>query len=216
MFNRLYSAVIISGVIFTVSATVSGKAFASMAAFSPESAKSSVPATVNTEPLILAQKRSRSGGARSRPSGGKASSKSRSKPSTRPSGGSPRAKPGTKPSTRPSGGSPGAKPGTKPSTRPSVGNPGSKPGSKPSTPSKPSGGNKNVNVNVNRSTNVTVRNRGHGWRGSRWGAVVFGVTLGTAIVVAANTPPPPPDPTLCWTWVNDAMTSGYWYYCEGP
>jgi hypothetical protein len=63
--------------------------------------------------------------------------------------------------------------------------------------------------------NVSVKHRGYGWRGARWGAVVFGVTLGTAIIVAANTPPYPPDPSLCWTWNNSALTSGYWYYCEG-
>jgi len=54
------------------------------------------------------------------------------------------------------------------------------------------------------------------WRGARWGAVVAGVTLGTIIVVAANTPPPPPSPDLCWTWTNAARTHGYWYYCSGP
>ncbi|QDG77609.1 hypothetical protein [Labrenzia sp. PHM005] len=73
--------------------------------------------------------------------------------------------------------------------------------------------NKNVNVNVNR--NVRVVRRPVGWRGAHWGAIVFGVTLGTIIVVAANTPPPPPDPSLCWTWTNDALTEGYWYYCDG-
>jgi hypothetical protein len=73
--------------------------------------------------------------------------------------------------------------------------------------------NKNVNVNVNRNVNVVSRPRG--WRGRHWGAVVFGVTLGTIIVVAANTPPPAPDLSLCWTWTNDAMTEGFWYYCTG-
>lgn len=78
--------------------------------------------------------------------------------------------------------------------------------------------NTNVNINANRNTNVNVnvRTRGPGWRGARWGAVAFGVTMGAIIVVAANTPPPPPDPSLCWTWTNSARTQGYWYYCSGP
>ena len=95
----------------------------------------------------------------------------------------------------------GARPSNRPSNRPSAG------------PGRPGGGG---NVNINRNVNVTVKHRGYGWRGARWGAVVFGVTLGTAIVVAANTPPYPPDPSLCWTWNNAALTSGYWYYCAGP
>ena len=102
-------------------------------------------------------------------------------------------RPSSRPSNRPSGGRPGAGPG-----RPGGGRPGG-------------GG----NININRNVNVSVKHRGYGWRGARWGAVVFGVTLGTAIIVAANTPPYPPDPTLCWTWNNSALTSGYWYYCEG-
>ncbi|MEM5584109.1 hypothetical protein WNZ15_16725 [Roseibium sp. AS2] len=76
--------------------------------------------------------------------------------------------------------------------------------------------NRNVNnTTVNRNVNVNVVNRPRGWHGQYWGAAVFGVTLGTLIVVAANTPPPAPDPTLCWTWSNSAMTEGYWYYCTG-
>jgi hypothetical protein len=89
-------------------------------------------------------------------------------------------------------------------------------GAKPSGGNRPSGGNKNVNLNVNRNVNVNVRTRGYGWRGARWGAVAFGVTMGTVIVVAANTPPYSPDPSLCWTWNNAALTRGYWYYCSGP
>jgi hypothetical protein len=76
--------------------------------------------------------------------------------------------------------------------------------------------NVNRNVNINRNVNVTVKHRGYGWRGVHWGAVAFGVTMGTIITVAANTPPPPPDPSLCWTWTNSAKTTGYWYYCSGP
>ena len=99
--------------------------------------------------------------------------------------------------------------GARPSTRPSAGTkPGNRPGTKPGN--RPGG-----NVNVNRNVNVNVRHHHHGWRGARWGAVVFGVTLGTAIIVAANTPPYPPDPSLCWTWSNSALTRGYWYYCDG-
>lgn len=77
---------------------------------------------------------------------------------------------------------------------------------------------KNTNVNINRSRNVNVniRHRGYGWRGARWGAIAFGVTMGTVIVVAASTPPLAPDPSLCWTWANSALTRGYWYYCAGP
>ncbi|MGI9372080.1 MAG: hypothetical protein ACR2OJ_06250 [Hyphomicrobiales bacterium] len=75
--------------------------------------------------------------------------------------------------------------------------------------------NKNVNRNVNRNVNVNVRTRPYGWRGARWGAVAFGVTMGAVIVVAANTPPLAPDPSLCWTWTNSALTQGYWYYCSG-
>jgi hypothetical protein len=98
--------------------------------------------------------------------------------------------------------------GARPSTRPSTGAK-KRPGSSPSK-KKPG-----RDVNVNRNVNVNVRHHHHGWRGARWGAVVFGVTLGTAIVVAANTPPYPPDPSLCWSWNNAALTSGYWYYCDG-
>ena len=76
--------------------------------------------------------------------------------------------------------------------------------------------NTNRNRNVNRNVNVNVRHRGYGWRGARWGAVAWGVTMGAVIVVAANTPPYPPNPALCWTWSNSALTRGYWYYCSGP
>jgi hypothetical protein len=78
--------------------------------------------------------------------------------------------------------------------------------------------NTNVNRNVNRNVNVNVnvRHRGYGWRGARWGAVAFGVVMGTAIIVAYNTPPIAPNPELCWTWSNSALTRGYWYYCSGP
>ena len=76
--------------------------------------------------------------------------------------------------------------------------------------------NRNVNKNVNRNVNVHVKNRSYGWRGARWGAVAFGVTMGAIITVAANTPPYPPDPSLCWTWTNASLTQGYWYYCSGP
>ena len=90
---------------------------------------------------------------------------------------------------------PGRHHGTKPAHRP--GNkPAHRPGKRP-------------------GHHVNVRHRHHGWRGRHWGAVVFGVTLGTAIIVAANTPPYPPDPSLCWTWSNSALTRGYWYYCDG-
>jgi hypothetical protein len=75
--------------------------------------------------------------------------------------------------------------------------------------------NVNVNKNVNVDRNARVVRRPGGWRGAHWGAVVAGVTLGTIIVVAANTAPPPPDPSLCWTWTNEALTEGYWYYCDG-
>ena len=102
--------------------------------------------------------------------------------------------------------------GARPSNRPSAGTkPGNRPGTKPNRPGAGPGG----NVNVTRNVNVTVKHRGYGWRGARWGAVVFGVTLGTAIIVAANTPPYAPDPSLCWTWNNAALTRGYWYYCSG-
>lgn len=93
--------------------------------------------------------------------------------------------------------------------------------SRPAAPAGKKAGNKNVdvnvdkNVNVNVNRNVRVTRRPAGWRGRHWGAVVFGVTLGTVIVVAASTPPPPPDSSLCWTWSNDALTEGYWYYCDG-
>ena len=109
------------------------------------------------------------------------------------------------------GGGPGAKrkPGTSSRSR------GAKPGNRPSAGGKKKR-DRDVNVNRNVNVNVKVKHRGNGWRGARWGAVVFGVTLGTAIVVAANTPPYPPDPSLCWTWTNSALTRGYWYYCDGP
>jgi hypothetical protein len=76
----------------------------------------------------------------------------------------------------------------------------------------------NIDVNHKKHTdvNVYVRHHDHGWHGTYWGAVAFGVTLGTVITVAANTPPPPPDPSVCWTWTNSAQTKGYWYYCSGP
>jgi hypothetical protein len=69
------------------------------------------------------------------------------------------------------------------------------------------------NVNARKVNNVRIVKRPGGWRGRHWGATVFGVTLGTIIIVAANTPPPLPDPSLCWTWTNSALTQGYWYYC---
>jgi len=104
---------------------------------------------------------------------------------------------------RPGAGRPGGRPGAgRPGNRPGAGRPGNRPGGRP--------GNR-----PNRNVNVNVRHRGYGWRGARWGAVAFGVTMGAAIVVAANTPPPAPDPSLCWTWSNSALTRGYWYYCSG-
>ncbi|MEJ8476502.1 hypothetical protein [Roseibium algae] len=76
--------------------------------------------------------------------------------------------------------------------------------------------NRNVNnTTINRNVNVNVVKRPSGWHGQYWGRAVFGITLGTIIIVAANTPPPPPDPTLCWTWSNSALTEGFWYYCTG-
>ena len=93
--------------------------------------------------------------------------------------------------------------------RPSAGRPG---GGRPSA-GRPGG---DRNVNINRNVNVTVKHRGYGWRGARWGAVAFGVTMGAIITVAASTPPPPPHSSLCWTWTNSAKTTGYWYYCSGP
>lgn len=125
----------------------------------------------------------------------------------------------------------GGKKGAKRSKGASSGSRGAKTANRPSAGGnkKPAGGgnkkpdaggkkkpDRDVNVNRNVNVNVNVRHRGHGWRGAHWGVVVFGVTLGTAIIVAANTPPYPPDPTLCWTWTNAALTSGYWYYCDGP
>lgn len=60
-----------------------------------------------------------------------------------------------------------------------------------------------------------IRSRARNWRGRYWGRVAFGVTLGAIIVVAANSVPVAPDPSLCWTWTNDGLTRGYWYYCDG-
>ena len=60
-----------------------------------------------------------------------------------------------------------------------------------------------------------IRSRARNWRGRYWGRVAFGVTLGAIIVVAANSIPVAPDPSLCWTWTNDGLTRGYWYYCDG-
>jgi hypothetical protein len=125
----------------------------------------------------------------------------RGRPSaSRPGGGRPSAgRPG---GGRPSAGRPGG-------GRPSAGRPGE---GRPSA-GRPGGGR---NVNINRNVNVTVKHRGAGWRGARWGAVAFGVTMGAVITVAASTPPPPPHSSLCWTWTNSAKTTGYWYYCSGP
>lgn len=192
MFRTPCLAAIIGIAFLTASAAVPDKSFAVTADYSTEGATPLDPASVNTEQQQYAQRGGGRGGGGKRGGGGRS--------------------PGSKPSNRPSGGpgGPGAGPGGPGGAGP--GGPGG-PGAGPGGPSGPSG---NVNVNVNRSANVTVKNRGYGWRGSRWGAVVFGVTLGTAIVVVANTPPPPPDPSLCWTWNNDALTEGYWYYCEGP
>ena len=59
-----------------------------------------------------------------------------------------------------------------------------------------------------------IRRRAPNWRGRFWGHVVFGVTLGTVLTVAANAVPVAPDPSLCWTWTNEDLTRGYWYYCD--
>ena len=190
MFKRPCLAAVIGSMLFVVSAAVPGKGFAVPEEFAAESATPSDTASVNTDQKQYAAR----GGGR----GGRG-------------GRTPKSKPSSTPESKPSS-SPGSKPSSSPGAGPSGGSPGSKPSDSPRAGSKGSGG----NVNVNRNVNVEVKHRGHGWRGTRWGAVVFGVTLGTAIVVVANTPPPPPAPSLCWTWTNAALTSGYWYYCEGP
>ncbi len=185
MFKRSCLAAVTGIVLFAISAAVPGNASAATTDYITEDANPSDPASVNIEQQRYAQKKRGGGG---RKSGAK----------RRPKGSA--SNRGARPSSRPSAGA-----------KKKPGSPGTKPGNRPGTkPGGPSG-----NVNVNRNVNVRVVNRGYGWRGARWGAVVFGVTLGTAIVVAANTPPYPPDPSLCWTWSNSALTRGYWYYCDG-
>jgi len=186
MFKRSCLAAVLGIAFLAVSAAVPIKAIAATSEFTTESSRSLDSASVNIEQQRYAQR----GGGRSasRSRGGRSASNRGARPSSRPSGG--------RPSNRPSGGRPG----------------GGRPGVGPGGPGRPGGGG---TVNISRSANVTVKHRGYGWRGARWGAVVFGVTMGTAIIVAANTPPYPPDPSLCWTWNNSALTSGYWYYCEG-
>lgn len=52
------------------------------------------------------------------------------------------------------------------------------------------------------------------WAAQNWyGAVIAGVTLGSIIAVAANTPPYAPSTQLCWYWANSSRTRGYWDYC---
>jgi hypothetical protein len=185
MFKTSCLAAVTGIVLFAVSAAVPGNAFAVTTDYATEDASPSDPASVNSEQRRYAQKKRGGGG---RKSGAK----------RRPKGSA--SNRGARPSNRPGAGTkPGNRPGTNPGNRP-----GTKPGNRPGR-----------DVNINRNVNVTVKHRGYGWRGARWGAVIFGVTLGTAIIVAANTPPYPPDPSLCWTWNNAALTSGYWYYCDG-
>ena len=87
---------------------------------------------------------------------------------------------------------------------------------RPVRPRRPNVRRPRVRKEIRRATRrARVRRRARRWRGRHWGRVAFGVTLGTIIAVAANTPPVPPDPSLCWTWENDALTQGYWYYCDG-
>lgn len=200
MFKRSCLAAVLGIAFLAVSAAVPDNASAATAGFVTESATPSDPASAKVEHQRIARggRGGGRGGGGSRSRGSRPSSSNRgARPSSRPSGG--------RPSNRPSGG-PG-RPGAGP------GGPGRPGGGLPPSAGRPGGGG---NVNINRNVNVSVKHRGYGWRGARWGAVVFGVTLGTAIIVAANTPPYPPDPSLCWTWNNSALTSGYWYYCEGP
>ena len=194
MFKRSCLTAVIGIGLFAISLAIPGKAFAATAGFVSEAASPSDPASVKVEHQRYARggRGGGRGGGRSagRSRGGRgASSRGARRPSSRPSGG--------RPSKRPSGGRPGG-------GRPGAGRPG---GGRPGG-GRPGGGG-NVNINVK------VKHRGYGWRGNYWGRVAFGVTLGTAIIVAANTPPYPPNPSLCWTWSNAALTSGYWYYCEG-
>jgi hypothetical protein len=187
MFKRSCLAVAIGIALLAVSAAVPIKAIAATAGYTTEGSNPSDTASAK----VKYQRFARGGRGGGRGGGGARSRGSRPSSSNR----------GARPSSRPSGG--------RPSNRPSGGRPST---GRPPGAGRPGGGG---NVNINRNVNVSVKHRGYGWRGARWGAVVFGVTLGTAIIVAANTPPYPPDPSLCWTWNNAALTSGYWYYCEG-
>jgi len=192
MYRNSCLAAVIGVVFFAIPLAVPGNAIAAAAGYAGDGANPSDPASMNIEHRRYARGGrggGRGGGGGARRGGGRG-------------GGSANISRG-----RASAGNRGARPSNRPSgDRPGGGRPGAGPGG-------PGGGG---NVNINRSANVTVRHRGYGWRGARWGAVVFGVTLGAAIVVAANSPPYPPDPSLCWSWNNAALTSGYWYYCEGP
>lgn len=79
------------------------------------------------------------------------------------------------------------------------------------------------------SARVVVGPRGHmrvvrplrPWRGRvvrpwvrhpYYGTVVAGVTLGTIIAMSAE--PEPPAPELCWYWINERHTEGYWDRCD--
>ena len=62
MLKKLCSIAIISAMIFAVSVAITGKAFAGTTAFSPVGGKSSAPATVGSERLLLAQKKRGGGG----------------------------------------------------------------------------------------------------------------------------------------------------------
>lgn len=211
MLNRSCLAVAISIAFLAGAAAVPGTVMAGVVDYATESTIPSDPASVNTEKRRHAQRGGRGGGrGASRGGGGRSASRGGGRRSA--------SNRGARPSSRPSGGRPGNRPGGGPG-RPGVGPGGpGRPGVGPGgpgggvSPGRPGGGG---GVNISRSTNVTVKHRSYGWRGRHWGRVVFGVTLGTAIIVAANTPPYPPDPSLCWTWNNAALTSGYWYYCEG-
>jgi len=194
------AALVLSGASF-----VGGGAFAA-----PDPVKNTAKAQDSVAPAgdtqtidaVSAQKRSAGGRGRgaSRATRGRAPTARGRPPGGRPPGYRP---PGGRPpqAGRPPGGYPphaGRPPGYRP------GYPGYRPGYRPIYPGYPG------------YRPPAYVWRPWGWQGAYWGSVVAGVTLGAAIAVAANAPPAPPSPDLCWTWLNDQHTQGYWYYCSGP
>lgn len=52
------------------------------------------------------------------------------------------------------------------------------------------------------------------YRRPHFGTIIGGIALGTIIgVTAYGLVPPRPRPDLCWYWLDDDRSQGYWDYC---